>query len=147
MLDDGEPYWRRKALGEMTAAEWESLCDGCAKCCLSKFEGVRGGPVEYTNIACRLLNVRTCRCSRYATRSQHVPDCISLTAETIEKLTWLPSTCAYRLIAEGRDLPWWHHLISNDSDLVHHVGASVLGRVVEESDAGPPEHHLVSWPA
>lgn len=140
-------YWKKRDLGQLSPAEWEALCDGCGKCCLEKIEDGFTGEISYTNVACRLLDVGTCRCSRYAERRRHVPNCVALTAETILTLAWLPSTCAYRLLAEGRDLPDWHHLVSGDPDLVHRVGASVRGRAVPERRAGPLEHHIVTWPA
>ncbi len=139
------PFWERKTLAEMTAAEWELLCDGCARCCLAKLEDVETGEVAYTNVSCRLLDLGTCRCTRYTERRRHVPACEALTAENVAAFGWLPSTCAYRLVAEGRPLPRWHHLVSNDWDLVHRVGASVMGRAVPEAKAGPLEHHLAAW--
>lgn len=141
------PFWKRKTLAEMTAEEWESLCDGCGKCCLEKLEDPDSGEVSYTNVACRLLNVHTCRCSRYEQRHRFVRNCVGLTPESVPDLAWLPSTCAYRLLAEGRDLPWWHYLVSGNSETVHAVGASVQGRAIPEKRAGPLEHHIVTWPA
>jgi uncharacterized protein len=141
------PFWRAKVLAEMTRAEWESLCDGCGKCCLEKLEDPRSGEISHTNVACRLLDVGTCRCSRYAERQRLVPNCEQLDAENVRRFHWLPSSCAYRLLAEGRDLPWWHHLVSGDPELVHRVGASVRGRAVPERRAGPLEHHIVTWAA
>ncbi len=140
-------YWKKRDLAELNRAEWEALCDGCGKCCLEKIEDGFTGEISYTNVACRLLDVGTCRCSRYAERRRHVPNCEALTVENVLALTWLPSTCAYRLLAEGKDLPDWHHLVSGDPELVHRVGASVRGRAVPERRAGPLEHHIVTWPA
>jgi uncharacterized protein len=141
------PFWQRKSLAEMTRAEWESLCDGCGKCCLEKLEDAESGEISHTNVACRLLNVRTCRCTRYAERRRFVPNCEQLDPENVRRLQWLPSSCAYRLLAGGRELPWWHHLLSGDPELVHQIGASVRGRAVPERRAGPLEHHIVAWPA
>jgi uncharacterized protein len=141
------PFWRRKSLAEMTPAEWESLCDGCGKCCLEKLEDAESGEISHTNVACRLLEIHTCRCSRYAERRRFVPNCEQLDPENVRRFQWLPSSCAYRLLAEGRELPWWHHLLSGDRELVHRVGASVRGRAVPERRAGPLEHHIVTWPA
>jgi uncharacterized cysteine cluster protein YcgN (CxxCxxCC family) len=141
------PFWRRKSLAEMTRAEWESLCDGCGKCCLEKLEDAESGEISHTNVACRLLDVRTCRCTRYAERHRFVPNCEQLDPENVRRFQWLPSSCAYRLLAEGGELPWWHHLLSGDPELVHRVGASVRGRAVPERRAGPLEHHIVTWPA
>ena len=130
----------------MTRAEWESLCDGCGKCCLHKLEDPDDGRYYYTNVACRLLNLGTCHCKNYETRQDFVPDCIELTADVIGDLGWLPSTCAYRLLSEGKDLPWWHPLVSGNADSVHSAGISVRGRAILETRAGPLQHHIVSWP-
>ncbi len=146
-MRDDAPFWERKTLSEMSRAEWESLCDGCAKCCLAKLEDEDTGVIAFTNVACRLLDLATCRCSDYAKRQRRVPDCVALTAAGIADLHWLPSSCAYRLLAENRPLPWWHPLVSSDPDLVHRVGISVFGKVVPEAEAGPAEHHIVAWPA
>jgi len=140
------PFWKQKSLAEMSASEWESLCDGCGLCCLEKLEDADTGAVSYTNVACRLLDVGTCRCTRYAERKRYVPNCERLTAINIGTLSWLPSSCAYKLLADGKDLPWWHHLVSGDPSLVHRVGVSVRGRAIPESKAGPLEHHVVDWP-
>ncbi|HSV29091.1 MAG TPA: YcgN family cysteine cluster protein [Candidatus Omnitrophota bacterium] len=141
------PFWRTKALTSMSPDEWESLCDGCGKCCLHKLEDEDTGEIAYTNVACRLLNLGTCRCKDYDNRKAHVPDCVRLTPEAVADLSWLPSTCAYRLLSEGKDLPWWHPLVSGDPDSVHLAGISVRNRVVAENRAGPLEHHIVDWPA
>jgi len=142
-----EPFWQRKTLREMTAEEWESLCDGCGKCCLHKIQYEDSGQLCYTNVACRLLDLGTCRCSRYATRQNYVPDCVQLTPENIDDLAWMPSTCAYRLLAEGKPLFDWHPLVSGDPDSVHRAGQSVLGKAVPEKKAWMLEHHIVDWPA
>lgn len=142
-----EPFWRRKTLAEMTRGEWESLCDGCAKCCLAKLEDDDTGEISYTEVACRLLDLGTCRCTDYANRKRFVPDCVVLTPRTVARLTWLPSSCAYRLISEGKDLEWWHPLVSGDPETVHRAGVSVRGRAVPEAVAGDLEDHVVRWPA
>ncbi|MGF1639793.1 MAG: YcgN family cysteine cluster protein [Rhodospirillales bacterium] len=139
------PFWQHKRLAEMTRDEWEALCDGCGKCCLEKLEDVATGEIIHTDVACRLLDVHSCRCSRYATRHRWVANCETLDAVNVHRFHWLPSSCAYRLLAEGRELPWWHPLVSGDPDLVHVVGASVRGRAVPEKRAGPLEHHIVTW--
>jgi len=139
------PFWRRKKLAEMSRAEWESLCDGCAKCCLVKLEYEDTGQVDHTDISCRLLDTQSCRCGDYPNRHKLVPDCLALTAKRVRRLRWLPSTCAYRLVNEGRDLYWWHHLVSGDPETVHEAGISARGRVVSEDNAGAPEHHIVDW--
>jgi len=137
------PFWKRKRLEEMTEAEWESLCDGCGKCCLHKLEDSETGEVAYTAVACRLLDIHATRCSRYAERRRLVPDCTVLTAETVRSLPWLPKSCAYRLLAEGKDLEDWHPLVSGDPESVHRAGISVRGRVVSEREAGPVEDYLI----
>ena len=141
-----QPFWKRKRLGEMTAEEWESLCDGCAKCCLEKLEDASTGAISYTNVACPLLDLETCRCADYSNRTARMHDCVALTPEVIPKLGWMPSTCAYRLVNEGRDLPAWHPLVCGDRETVHHSGHSVRGRVVPESEAGDLWEHEVKWP-
>ncbi|MCH8214960.1 MAG: YcgN family cysteine cluster protein [Proteobacteria bacterium] len=141
-----EPFWRRKTLAEMTRSEWESLCDGCAKCCLDKLQDDDTGEISYTEVACRLLDLGTCRCTDYVNRKRFVPDCVVLTPRTVARLTWLPSSCAYRLISEGRDLEWWHPLVSGDPETVHRAGVSVRGRAVPEAVAGDLEDHIVHWP-
>lgn len=138
-----QPFWREKRLEEMNPAEWESLCDGCGKCCLNKLEDIDTGELAYTNVACRLLDLGTCRCTRYPERSRLVPDCVTLTPDNIAGLRWMPSTCAYRLLAEGKELPYWHPLVSGDPDSVHRAGISVRGRAISERRAGPLEHHIL----
>ena len=128
------PFWRRKRLEEMDAAEWESLCDGCGQCCLVKLEDADTGAIATTDVGCTLLDAEACRCRRYDARQREVPDCVRLTPEAVRSLRWLPRTCAYRLVAEGRDLPGWHPLVCGDPEAVHRAGASVRGQV-----AGPEE--------
>lgn len=149
--DDGgrpRPFWEEKRLDEMTAAEWESLCDGCARCCLNKLEDWDTGEIYWTNVACRLLDDGTCRCRDYPNRVATVPDCIPLTPKAIEELTWLPPTCGYRLISEGKPLQWWHPLVSGDPDTVHQAGISVRGRTVPEEGLALEDYErfLVDWP-
>ena len=135
-------FWE-KPLESLSRPEWEALCDGCGKCCLHKLEDDISGEVHATNIACKLLDRHSCRCSNYRGRRAFVPDCIRLTAEKVPTFAWLPSTCAYRLRAEGRPLPDWHYLISGDRETVHEVGMSARGWTVSEADAGDIEHHLI----
>ncbi len=142
-----KPFWKAKSLGEMSPEEWESLCDGCGKCCLHKIQYEDTGQLCYTNVACKLLDLKSCKCSRYEVRQRFVPDCVQLSPDTIAELAWMPSTCAYRLLSEGQDLPDWHPLVSGDPDSVHRAGQSVLGKAVPEKKAKWLEHHIVDWPA
>ena len=121
-------------LDQLSAAEWESLCDGCGKCCLNKIEYEDDGSVDYTCIACRLLDGESCQCSSYPNRHDYVPECIVLTPDKLAEVSWwLPATCAYRLRAEGRPLYPWHHLISGDRETIHRQGHSMRGRTVSEA--------------
>ena len=144
-----EPFWRTKTLAEMTPAEWESLCDGCGKCCLLKLEDPDTAEIAYTDVACHLLHLGTCRCGNYPERKTIVTDCVVLSPETIATLRWMPSTCAYRLLDEGKELPWWHPLVSGDPESVHQAGISVRGRAVSEKRVPDEEleDHIVEWPA
>ncbi len=138
-------FWKEKPLGALSREEWESLCDGCAKCCLHRLEDEDTGEVYTTNIVCRYLDQGDCRCTDYPNRSTNVPDCVSVTPELLINPYWLPSTCTYRILAEGGDLPEWHPLVSGTLDTVFSSGNSIRGRVVCETDADDPEHHLVQW--
>lgn len=143
--DADAPFWERKTLSEMTRPEWESLCDGCGRCCLLKLEDTDTGEFAYTDIACSLLDQDSCRCTDYPNRQKRVPDCVVLTAANVGTLGWMPSTCAYRLLAEGKDLFWWHPLISGDPETVYQAGASVRHRVVSEDRGDDPEDRIVDW--
>ena len=143
---DAEPFWQAKRLDQMTEAEWESLCDGCGRCCLHKLRDEDTGALSYTNVACRLLDTKSCQCSNYAHRRDFVPDCMSLTAQMIAELDWLPPSCAYRRLAEGRGLALWHPLITGDKTSPQAAGVSVAGRVISEEHAGDLAYHLVDWP-
>jgi uncharacterized cysteine cluster protein YcgN (CxxCxxCC family) len=140
-----KPFWQRKKLAEMTRPEWESLCDGCGKCCLHKIEDFVSAKISYTNVACRLFDSEQCRCTDYANRTTKVPDCVKLTPENISTLRWMPSTCAYRLLDEGKDLEWWHPLVSGDPETVAKAGMSVKGRTVDEEDIDNVEDYIVKW--
>jgi len=131
----GAPFWERKTLVEMTAAEWEALCDGCGRCCMVKLEDVDTGERLDTRLACRLLDIGACRCTDYDHRHARVPDCVQLTPETARSLDWLPPTCAYRLVADGKPLHWWHPLVSGDPETVHQAGISVRHIAVSETKA------------
>ncbi len=141
-------FWENKRLDELTPEEWEALCDGCGKCCLRKLEDEDTGEVHYTDVACRLLDPGSCRCRHYPERRRHVPDCIALTPGEVERIAWMPSTCAYRLLAEGQPLEPWHPLLSGDPESVHRAGISVRGRAISEQDIDEAdlEDRLVQWP-
>ncbi|MFY9599553.1 MAG: YcgN family cysteine cluster protein [Pseudolabrys sp.] len=149
MPDPQAPFWRRKAMSEMTSREWESLCDGCGRCCLNKLIDEDTDATVFTDVSCKLLDCKSCRCSDYAHRQAKVRDCVRLTPRNVRRLKWLPPTCGYRLVAEGKDLAWWHPLVSGDPETVHKAGVSVRGRVAA-SEADVPdeklEEYIVSWP-
>ena len=129
-----DQFWKRKSLAEMTDAEWESLCDGCGLCCMHKVEEEDTGELFYTNLACRLLDTEACRCTDYANRVKQVADCLVIRPDSQDAFTWLPESCAYRILAHGNDLHDWHPLVSGDPESVHAAGISVRGKVVSERD-------------
>jgi len=129
-----DQYWKRKSLTEMTADEWEGLCDGCALCCMHKVEDEDTGDLYYTDVACKLLDLESCRCNDYANRAKRVADCLVLSANRLEEFNWLPASCAYRRLANGQELPEWHPLITGRTSSVHEAGVSVLGKAVSEND-------------
>jgi uncharacterized cysteine cluster protein YcgN (CxxCxxCC family) len=141
------PFWEAKSLEQMSDVEWESLCDGCAKCCLHKLEDADNGEIYYTKVRCRYLDEASCRCTDYPNRSVLVPDCIHLQREQIEQYHWLPQTCAYRLLAQGEPLAEWHPLVSGDPQSVHSAGISIRGRAVSDEHVHPDgfEEHIIHW--
>jgi uncharacterized cysteine cluster protein YcgN (CxxCxxCC family) len=128
-------FWEEKTLSEMSTDEWDRLCDGCARCCVLKEQDENTGEVTYTDIACRYLDLESCRCTCYEDRKKLVPECINLSPEKAKHFAWLPSTCAYRLLHEGRTLPEWHPLISGNENSARDAGMSIRNRVVSERDA------------
>jgi len=141
------PFWKTTPLEQMSDAQWESLCDGCGRCCLIKLEDEDSGEIAFTNVACRLLDLRRCRCRHYAQRHDMVPDCLVLRPLRAEVLRSLPSTCAYRLLAEGRELLWWHPLVSGDPASVREAGLAVSGGAVSEKFVHPDalHEHVIDW--
>lgn len=141
-------FWDEKTLAEMTPSEWEALCDGCGRCCLVKLEDEDSGQVFTSDVRCRLLDGESCACTDYGNRLAVVPDCIKLTPQNVSEISWIPRTCAYRRIAEGKGLAWWHPLVSGDAQTIIDVGISVRGRTVSESEVKPGdwEEHAVDWP-
>ncbi len=142
-----QPFWKEKSLETMTADEWELLCDGCAQCCLQKMEDEETGEMHYTRIVCRYLDETTCRCTQYEQRTELVPTCLKLTCRNINEIHFLPRTCAYRLVLEGKELLWWHRLISGNSGSVHAAGISIRGKVVCEEHVHPDgwDEHIIDW--
>jgi len=149
-MTEAPPYWRTKRLDQMTRQEWEDLCDGCGKCCLLKVEYEDTHEIQPTSVACKMLDLTDCRCGDYANRKTHVPDCIDLKdVPFLPAIGWLPKTCAYKLVAERKDLYWWHHLVSGSRETVHQAGMSVRHKVISEEDIGDPDENLpryvVDW--
>jgi uncharacterized cysteine cluster protein YcgN (CxxCxxCC family) len=147
MVTEVDKFWNTKALHEMSAGEWESLCDGCGRCCLHKLEEIDTGLFYYTNVACRLLDTQSCRCRNYAERRRIVADCLDLCQSEGEQFNWLPASCAYRRLYNGQALSWWHPLVSGDPGTVHAAGISVRGRTVDEQQVSHDllEEHIIDW--
>ena len=141
-----ERFWELP-LDALNRNEWEALCDGCGRCCLHKLEDDETGEVIETNVACRLLDTATARCTDYRHRKAFVPDCLRLTPRLVKQVRWLPETCAYRRRAEDRPLPSWHYLLTGSREAMVEAGACVAGKVIPEDEAGPIEHHMVEWEA
>jgi len=148
MSEQNARFWQEKSLDHMSQKEWESLCDGCGLCCLHKLEDYDTSTVSYTNVACRLLDTETCRCRKYSNRKKLVPDCVILKPQDVKNFKWLPKTCAYRLISEGKELPYYHHLVSGSSSTIDDEGMSVKNAVVSETDVSEDEQikRIVIWP-
>lgn len=143
-------FWETVPLGQMTAEEWEALCDGCGKCCLNKIEYSDTSEVFLTRIACRLLEDATCQCGQYENRKQLVPECIVLSPDTIaDHAYWMPATCAYRLLWQGRQLPEWHPLLTGDAETTHAAGVSLRGLTVSETEVDDDdwEDHIIEEPS
>src|SRR3954464_9867512 len=150
MAADDLPFWKTKSLEQMSDSEWESLCDGCGRCCLVKLEDADDSKRTYfTDVGCRLLDGDSCRCTDYPNRTKKVPDCVRLTPRNVRRIVWLPPTCAYRRVADAHDLYWWHPLVSGDPETVHSAGISVRGKVGADEDAVRDEEledRIVQWP-
>ena len=147
-LEIEKPFWRVKKMKDMNKQEWESLCDNCGKCCCIRLEDEETGDIYITDVACKLFDAETCKCTSYASRSEKVSDCVKLTKDNIDKLQWMPRTCAYRLISEGKELPYYHHLVSGSSSTIHDEGMSVKNEVVSETIVSEDEQikRIVIWP-
>ena len=142
-----KPFWQTVKLADMTAAQWEAVCDGCAKCCLVKLQDEDSGEIVFTDIVCNLLDQQSCRCAHYEERTKLVPDCVKLSKDNLDKIDFMPPSCAYRLLHEGKDLPQWHPLVSGRADSVVEAGMSVKGRVIAEmAFDGDSEDRVVDWP-
>ena len=143
------PFWKGRELEDFSKEEWESLCDGCGRCCLVKLEDEDTAEIYFTSVGCKLLDGKTCRCTDYKQRRRRVRDCVKLTPQEVRSLRWLPPTCAYKLVAEGEDLKWWHPLVSGSAKTVHEAGISVQDKVVASETDVPLEalpEFIVSWP-
>ncbi len=134
-----KPFWEDRRLDQLTPAQWEALCDGCGRCCLQKLKHPTTAKVDYTSVACRLLDLETCRCTAYPERRRLVRECLELKPARIPGMSWLPKTCAYRLIAQGKPLPEWHPLISGDPQSIHRAGISVRHKAVSETEIDPDQ--------
>ena len=142
-----KPFWQTVKLADMSAAQWEAVCDGCAKCCLVKLQDENSGEIVFTDIVCNLLDQQSCRCTHYEERTKLVPECVKLTKDNLDKIDFMPPSCAYRLLHEGKDLPQWHPLVSGRADSVVEAGMSVKGRVIAEmAFDGDSEDRVVDWP-
>jgi len=141
-------FWKTKNMAEMSQKEWESLCDGCGKCCCIRLEDEDTAQIYITDVVCKLFDAESCQCTDYPNRSQKVPDCVTLTPENTPQLHWMPQTCAYRILANGGELPSWHHLVSGSRETIHEAGMSVQGAVISEVHVPEDDHikRIVIWP-
>ncbi|MGZ8193335.1 MAG: YcgN family cysteine cluster protein [Methylobacter sp.] len=138
-------FWKTKKLHDMTAQEWESLCDGCGKCCLHKLEDEDTGEIFFTSVVCNLIDLKTCRCTRYSERTRLVPECLDLKQHDFAEFNWLPATCAYRLLSDGKELPVWHPLVSGSAESVKEAGVSISSYAMKESEIDDLEDHIIEW--
>jgi len=142
---DKKPFWEEKKLSEMSHSEWESLCDSCGKCCLHKLEDEDTGEIFYTSVVCDLIDLDSCTCTHYSERTHLVPDCLNLKQHNFSDYNWLPTTCAYKLLAAGEKLPDWHPLITNSKEPVHDSGVSIRSYAMKESQIDSIEEHIIQW--
>jgi uncharacterized cysteine cluster protein YcgN (CxxCxxCC family) len=149
LLFDGEisalKFWKEKTLSAMTTDEWESLCDNCGKCCLQKLQDEETDEIHFTSVVCDLIDLDTCRCTRYSDRTTLVPECLDLKQHDFQEYTWLPATCAYRLLADGEDLPSWHPLNSGTVESVKDAGISICSYAMKEADVDDLQEHIIQW--
>ena len=138
-------FWETKKLSEMTTQEWESICDGCGKCCLNKLEDEESGEIFFTSVVCNLIDLDNCRCTRYSERTTLVPECLDLKQHEFAEYNWLPATCAYRLLSDGEQLPSWHPLISGTEESVKEAGVSICSYAMKESEVNDLEDHIIEW--
>ena len=146
-MNKTEAFWKTTALESMSREQWESLCDGCGKCCLHKLEDEDSGEIAYTRVICRYFEESSCRCQVYSERKKRVPDCVVLRPDNLQSLPWMPETCAYRLLYEGKYLPAWHPLLTGDHQAIHEAGNTVTGKVISEEFVHEDgfEEHVVKW--
>lgn len=142
---DQTHFWEEKKLSEMTTKEWESICDGCGKCCLNKLEDEETGEIVFTSVVCDLIDLDSCRCTRYSERTVLVPECLDLKQHDFAEYNWLPTTCAYRLLSDGEKLPTWHPLLSGTEESVKESGVSINSYAMKESDVDDIEDHIIEW--
>lgn len=138
-------FWETKTLAQMTVSEWESICDGCAKCCLHKLEDEDTGDLYYTSVVCDLINLESCQCTRYQERTKLVPECLDLKQHDFSEYNWLPETCAYKLLANNQPLPDWHPLISGSKESVKEAGVSICSYAMKESEVDDLQDHIIEW--